>query len=72
MTKQPHTPALYVPGTLHAKSGHAHHTPPQAWIILCDFDGTISLEDTTDVLLERFGMSGWQALEQDWLAGKLG
>jgi 2-hydroxy-3-keto-5-methylthiopentenyl-1-phosphate phosphatase len=42
------------------------------WIILCDFDGTISLEDTTDVLLESFGMEGWQKLEDDWEAGKIG
>jgi len=42
------------------------------WIILSDFDGTISLEDTTDVLLENFGMAGWQALEEDWLAGRIG
>ena len=42
------------------------------WIILCDFDGTISLEDTTDVLLENFGIMGWQALEQDWLDGRIG
>jgi 2-hydroxy-3-keto-5-methylthiopentenyl-1-phosphate phosphatase len=42
------------------------------WIILCDFDGTISLEDTTDVLLENFGMAGWQKLEDDWESGKIG
>lgn len=42
------------------------------WTILCDFDGTVSLEDTTDTLLERFGRDGWQALEDDWRAGRIG
>ena len=42
------------------------------WTILCDFDGTISVEDTTDTLLDRFGRDGWQALESDWRAGRIG
>jgi 2-hydroxy-3-keto-5-methylthiopentenyl-1-phosphate phosphatase len=42
------------------------------WRILCDFDGTITLEDVIDGLLERFGMPGWQGLEEDWIAGRIG
>ena len=42
------------------------------WTILCDFDGTISVEDITDSLLERFGRPGWQALEQAWKRGEIG
>lgn len=42
------------------------------WTLLCDFDGTISIEDTTDTLLERFGKPGWEILESDWRAGKIG
>ena len=42
------------------------------WTILCDFDGTVSVEDTTDTLLERFGRDGWQALEDQWRAGRIG
>ena len=42
------------------------------WTILCDFDGTVSVEDTTDTLLERFGRQGWEALEDDWRAGRIG
>ena len=42
------------------------------WTILCDFDGTISQEDVTDSLLMRFGRPGWDALEVDWRAGKIG
>ncbi|MFZ4834039.1 MtnX-like HAD-IB family phosphatase [Rouxiella sp. Mn2063] len=42
------------------------------WTIYCDFDGTISTEDITDTLLDTFGMPGWQALEQRWVAGEIG
>jgi 2,3-diketo-5-methylthio-1-phosphopentane phosphatase len=42
------------------------------WTILCDFDGTISVEDITDSLLERFGRPGWQAIEQAWRRGDIG
>jgi len=27
--------------------------------IICDFDGTITLKDTTDLLLNRFADPGW-------------
>ena len=37
-----------------------------------DFDGTISLEDTTDVVLERFADPSWQKVEAEWLAGHIG
>jgi 2,3-diketo-5-methylthio-1-phosphopentane phosphatase len=43
-----------------------------AWKILCDFDGTISVEDVIDSLLDRFGRPGWEVLEQDWRAGRIG
>ena len=42
------------------------------WTILCDFDGTIALDDTTDTLLERFGGAGWEKLESEWRAGRIG
>ncbi len=42
------------------------------WTLLCDFDGTISLEDTTDTLLERFGKAGWEKLETEWREGRIG
>jgi len=42
------------------------------WTILCDFDGTIALDDTTDTLLERFARPGWESLEAQWRAGKIG
>lgn len=43
----------------------------RGWTVLCDFDGTITL-DVTDSLLLRFGRPGWQALEDDWRAGRIG
>ena len=46
--------------------------PAPGWTILCDFDGTISVEDVIDSLLDRFGRPGWEALEQDWRAGRIG
>jgi len=42
------------------------------WLVLCDFDGTISLEDVTDSLLVRFGRSGWDVLESAWREGRIG
>src|SRR5262249_34986956 len=42
------------------------------WTILCDFDGTIAIDDTTDTLLECFGRPGWEKLENDWCAGRIG
>lgn len=50
-----------------------HHTaPPPGWMVQCDFDGTISVDDVTDTLLQRFGRPGWQALEDAWEAGEIG
>ena len=44
----------------------------RSWTILCDFDGTISLQDATDVVLERFARSGWLALEAEWKTNRIG
>ncbi len=41
------------------------------WTILCDFDGTVAVDDTTDTLLERFGRPGWEVLESGWRAGRI-
>jgi hypothetical protein len=42
------------------------------WTILCDFDGTISVEDITDALLVRFAKPGWEDIEQAWKRGEIG
>jgi 2,3-diketo-5-methylthio-1-phosphopentane phosphatase len=45
--------------------------PVSDWTILCDFDGTIAVDDTTDTLLDRFGRPGWEKLETDWREGRI-
>ena len=42
------------------------------WMVQSDFDGTISLLDVTDTLLNRFGKRGWQELEDAWERGDIG
>lgn len=37
-----------------------------------DFDGTIALEDTTDLLLDRRAEPAWLDVEEEWLAGRIG
>jgi 2,3-diketo-5-methylthio-1-phosphopentane phosphatase len=43
-----------------------------SWSVVCDFDGTVSEEDVTDSLLLRFARPGWQELEAQWEAGRIG
>lgn len=40
--------------------------------VLLDFDGTITLEDTVDRLLERFAQPEWRRIERAWEAGDIG
>lgn len=40
--------------------------------VLIDFDGTITLEDTTDLILERFADPLWRQVEEAWTAGSIG
>lgn len=42
------------------------------WIIVCDFDGTISCADVTDTLMEKFGHPDWLLLEKRWEHGEIG
>jgi 2,3-diketo-5-methylthio-1-phosphopentane phosphatase len=39
--------------------------------VLCDFDGTISVADTTDAIFDRFAPS-WRVIEALWEAGEIG
>lgn len=50
----------------------AENQPGAEWIVLCDFDGTISKRDVTDTLLEHFGKPGWEDLEAAWERGEIG
>ncbi len=37
--------------------------PNQRWQILCDFDGTIALDDVVDAMFERFAVPNWRELD---------
>ncbi|NEK37403.1 MtnX-like HAD-IB family phosphatase [Rhizobium leguminosarum] len=39
--------------------------------VFCDFDGTISKEDVTDLVLERFALPEWHEIEDQWIDGKI-
>jgi 2-hydroxy-3-keto-5-methylthiopentenyl-1-phosphate phosphatase len=41
-------------------------------IIFCDFDGTITLRDVTDQILDRFAAPGWVEIERVWAQGMIG
>ena len=47
-------------------------TNDSGWVIQCDFDGTISVDDVTDALLERFARPQWREIEAEWEAGRIG
>jgi len=51
--------------------GRSKSMPSQVRVFV-DFDGTVSLEDTTDVILERFADPAWRQIEASWLAGQIG
>lgn len=40
--------------------------------LFVDFDGTIAPSDTTDLLLEQFADPSWEAVEEEWKAGRIG
>lgn len=41
-------------------------------IIFCDFDGTITEVDITDMMLSQFAHPSWQEVEQEWVRGLIG
>jgi 2-hydroxy-3-keto-5-methylthiopentenyl-1-phosphate phosphatase len=45
--------------------------PRPPWSVVCDFDGTIALDDVTDSLLLRFARPGWRELEAAWESGRI-
>ncbi|MEI7575097.1 MAG: MtnX-like HAD-IB family phosphatase [Methylotenera sp.] len=40
-------------------------------LIVVDFDGTISVNDTIDAMLEKFAIPEWMAIEKTWLDGQI-
>ena len=49
-------------------------TPPRNAlpVVFSDFDGTISLVDVTDAILERFAEPAWRQVEEEWVRGAIG
>jgi len=39
--------------------------------VICDFDGTITRRDSTDLVLEALAEPEWRALQAEWEAGRL-
>ena len=40
-------------------------------LFVIDFDGTLSVRDTIDAMLERFAPPEWEEVEQEWLDGHI-
>ncbi len=41
-------------------------------IIVCDFDGTITQVDVTDLVLAQLAHPSWREVEQEWALGLIG
>lgn len=41
-------------------------------MVFCDFDGTITLADVTDKILEHLAAPAWRRFEQMWAEGRMG
>ncbi len=41
-------------------------------LILCDFDGTISLKDVSHKMLDTFTNGNWKGIDQEFISGKIG
>ena len=44
---------------------------PPRYFITCDFDGTITVADTVDLLVQRFAPGIWEAMEESLVSGSL-
>ncbi|MEI7916467.1 MAG: MtnX-like HAD-IB family phosphatase [Methylophilaceae bacterium] len=40
-------------------------------LFVVDFDGTLSVRDTVDAMLERFADPSWEEIEKEWLDGHI-
>jgi 2,3-diketo-5-methylthio-1-phosphopentane phosphatase len=45
---------------------------PLQWSVVCDFDGTIAIEDFVDRLLEKHADLAWREVEEEWKSGRIG
>lgn len=46
-----------------------NHKRQDSFEVLCDFDGTVTLVDTTDLILSRFAAPQWEEVERQWVSG---
>lgn len=46
--------------------------PGMRRVFFLDFDGTISLEDSCSLMVEKFCRPGWQELNEQWERGEIG
>jgi 2-hydroxy-3-keto-5-methylthiopentenyl-1-phosphate phosphatase len=51
-----------------ARSGICSQKP----VVFSDFDGTITRQDVTDVILEQYADHSWRDIEKQWLRGEIG
>lgn len=40
------------------------------YIVICDFDGTITVEDTVNAMADKFAGGEWKKLDEMWISGK--
>jgi 2-hydroxy-3-keto-5-methylthiopentenyl-1-phosphate phosphatase len=73
----PARPADYLSSDLHSLAGMERTTGPPDGVratdlsILCDFDGTITLIDTAEYILDRFASGDWRGVERLLEAGDI-
>jgi 2,3-diketo-5-methylthio-1-phosphopentane phosphatase len=48
------------------------NTSPGEYIVLCDFDGTVSTTDVGNRMFARFAADGWEGVVQRWKDGEIG
>jgi 2-hydroxy-3-keto-5-methylthiopentenyl-1-phosphate phosphatase len=46
--------------------------PEPSTVVFLDFDGTVTLRDATDAILEAFADPAWLEIEDAWLSGRIG
>lgn len=61
-----------MPDRLTQKASGAEHGWRVSWRVLVDFDGTVTLDDLTNAILDRFADSSWRAIEAEWECGLIG
>ena len=62
----------HVANSLKSRPMRAPSARPPHWAVACDFDGTVTIGDFTDRLLERYALPSWRAIEDQWRQGRIG